>query len=159
MQTSRLALFASVTVLAGGTLASITSAAVSQITAKVAEPCRVISAAKVKTIFKLPTLPSHSYNAQANVCTWFPDPNSQESITLGIIVPQPDEIYAPGPKTPGVTIDKEPSYGKTAYMIIESAQTFFDYQQANKNWVQIEAPGTSASVMLAFAKAIHTVVH
>jgi hypothetical protein len=159
MQTSRRALFAFVTALAAGTLASATSAAISQITLKVANPCRVVSAAKVRTIFKIPTLPSDSYNAQANVCSWFPNPNAQESITLGIIVPQPGVVYAPGAKTPGVTIDKEPSFGKTAYMIIESTQTFFDYQQADGDWVQIEAPGTSAGAMLAFAKAIHTVVH
>ena len=159
MQPSRLVLFAFATALAAGTLTSATSEAISLIAVKVANPCRVVSAAKVKTIFKIPTLPSHNYDAQANQCAWFPDPNSQESITLGIRAPQQGVSYAPSGKVPGVTIDKEPAYGKTAFMIIESSQTFFDYQQADGAWVLIEAPGRSPAAMLAFAKAIQTVVH
>ncbi len=159
IKSSRLLLVAFAAAVAAATLASGSSGASSRTAVKIANPCKVISAAKVKAIFKLPALPSHSYQAQANLCSWFPSPTSQLSITLAIVAPQPGVSYAPGAKSPGVTIDKEPRYGKSAFMIIEPNQTFFDYQQADATWIQIQIPGASAATMLAFARAIHTLLH
>ena len=118
----------------------------------------LLSDSNVKTIFKIPTLPSHRYNAQVNLCTWF-TPNSQATVTLGIRPPDPGLSYTPGAKAPGVTIDKEPTYSKTAFMWFDSTQTFFDYQQVDGGWVLIQASGASPGAMLTFAKAIRAVVH